>query len=156
MGVLLCSRFLGGVAAAVCMIVICHSTANYFSSDNANVQPESLESIFDLTSALRKRPRTDLDPGSFEGLVQAAESDGSRGRDEDSTSGSGRRRHWSRHGLKHINGPALSLQQHETTQRRIERNLRAAHQLKRSLGNTIARYFSTVRTVKDDQGTFLG
>ena len=58
--------------------------------------------------------------------------------------------------MKHVNGPALTLQQHETTQRRIERNLRAAHKLKRSLGSTIAQYFSTVRSVKDDQGTFLG
>ncbi len=87
-------------------------------------------------------------------MVQAAETSRSRwGNDGRSAS---RRRLWGRHGMKHINGPALSLQQHETTQRRIERNLRAAHTLKRSLGSTIAQYFTTVRSVKDDQGTFLG
>ncbi len=124
------------------------------STADPSPTPNSLESIFDLTSSLRKRPRTDIDPGSLRGLVQAAESGGSRwGHD---ARGASRRRLWGRHGLKHINGPALSLQQHETTQRRIERNLRAAHTLKRSLGSTIAQYFTTVRSVKDDQGTFLG
>ncbi len=124
------------------------------SAADPSPAPESLESIFDLTSSLRKRPRTDIDPGSLQGLVQAADSGGSRWGSDGR--GASRRRLWGRHGLKHVNGPALSLQQHETTQRRIERNLRAAHTLKRSLGSTIAQYFTTVRSVKDDQGTFLG
>jgi hypothetical protein len=115
----------------------------------------SLESIFDLTSTLRKRPRTDLDPGSFQGLVQAAEGGSSqfhRGSASDGFLASTRQRH----GLRHINGPVLTLQQHETTQRRIHNNLIGTRALKRSLGSTIAQYFSTVRSVKDDQGTFLG
>jgi hypothetical protein len=149
-----CSRWLG-IFASVASVIIIASVYLAFDSSSfgtASKGPSSLESIYDLTSSLRKRPRTDLDPGSLQGLVQAAENGGSKSNDDDST----RSRLWARRGMKHVNGPALTLQQHETTQRRIERNLRAAHKLKRSLGSTIARYFSTVRSVKDDQGTFLG
>ena len=143
----------GVVAVATCIAL----AVSISSTSEPSPTPDALESIFDLTSSLRKRPRTDIDPGSLRGLVQAAESTQSgKSRWGNDARGASRRRLWGRHGMKHVNGPALSLQQRETTQRRIERNLRAAHTLKRSLGSTIAQYFTTVRSVKDDQGTFLG
>ncbi len=142
---------MSGVLAVATCLALAVSISSF--SDPAPA-PDSLESIYDITASLRKRPRTDIDPGSLRGLVQAAESGGSRWGNDGR--GASRRRLWGRHGMKHVNGPALSLQQHETTQRRIQRNLRAAHSLKFSLGSTIAKYFTTVRSIKDDQGTFLG
>ena len=140
---------IASVVAATCVILALIS-ANLSRGDT---RTELEPSVFDLTSSIgTNRARTDLDPGSLQGLIQAA----AGSLDSSSWPSLGQHAMRRRHGMKHVNGPALTLQQHETTQQRIEHNLRASHRLKQSLGSTIAKYFTTVRSVKDDQGTFLG
>ncbi len=52
--------------------------------------------------------------------------------------------------------PGIRSQEHETTQTDRKTSDAQAPALRASLGETIAKYFTTVRSVKDDQGTFLG
>jgi hypothetical protein len=49
-----------------------------------------------------------------------------------------------------------AFQEKETTQADRKASDAEAPMLRASLGQTIAKYFTTVRSVKDDQGTFLG
>lgn len=48
------------------------------------------------------------------------------------------------------------LQEQTTTQKDRRQSDAQAPALRNALGETIAKYFTTVRSVKDDQGTFLG
>eukprot|EP00284_Hemiselmis_tepida_P005719 CAMPEP_0174930464 /NCGR_PEP_ID=MMETSP1355-20121228/31179_1 /TAXON_ID=464990 /ORGANISM="Hemiselmis tepida, Strain CCMP443" /LENGTH=154 /DNA_ID=CAMNT_0016176763 /DNA_START=16 /DNA_END=480 /DNA_ORIENTATION=- len=91
--------------------------------------------------------RTDLDPGSLRGLEAAAGGEGYMGFGGGATS---------RLGQETEAGELEQLQEKETTQKDRRKADEEAPALRRSLGSTIAKYFSTVRKVKDDQGTFLG
>ncbi len=93
--------------------------------------------------------RTDLDPGSLRGLEEAAGGEGYMG-----IGGGGGAT--TRLGQETEAGELEQLQEKETTQSDRRRADEEAPKLRRSLGSTIAKYFTTVRKVKDDQGTFLG
>ena len=106
-----------------------------------------------------KRARTDIDPGSLTGLLAAAQgkdatfsSDGSANADLSS----GR---VTQLGQESAIDELAALQQ-KTMTNKVAAGSRSrgpkTRAVEHSLGKTIAQYFTTVRSVKDDQGTFLG
>ena len=101
------------------------------------------------TVDLKSRPREDLDPGSLAGLLQAASGSGT-GHDALSA---GRT---TRLGEETEGEELAQLQGSTTTQADIKKSDSEAPSIRQSIGRTIAKYFTTVRSIKDDQGTFLG
>eukprot|EP00286_Rhodomonas_abbreviata_P023455 CAMPEP_0181308344 /NCGR_PEP_ID=MMETSP1101-20121128/11411_1 /TAXON_ID=46948 /ORGANISM="Rhodomonas abbreviata, Strain Caron Lab Isolate" /LENGTH=167 /DNA_ID=CAMNT_0023414717 /DNA_START=13 /DNA_END=516 /DNA_ORIENTATION=- len=100
-------------------------------------------------TGISNRAHTDLDPGSLAGLMQAAEGDGMGG----NGLGAGRT---TQLGMETEGDELAQLQQQETTQSDRRASDAEAPSIRKSIGRTIAKYFTTVRSVKDDQGTFLG
>mmetsp|Transcript_474 Transcript_474/g.994 ORF Transcript_474/g.994 Transcript_474/m.994 type:complete len:159 (-) Transcript_474:189-665(-) len=90
---------------------------------------------------------TDLDPGSLRGLEEAAGGNDYMGLAGGATA---------RLGQETEAGELEQLQEKETTQSDRRKSDQEAPALRSSLGKAIAKYFTTVRSVKDDQGTFLG
>ncbi|EKX38382.1 hypothetical protein GUITHDRAFT_154739 [Guillardia theta CCMP2712] len=93
-----------------------------------------------------KRARTDLDPGSLQGLIAAADGGSMHSSWQD------RPRHQSR---DRTFDSLTRLQEQETTQSDRKASDSQAPILRNALGKTLAKYFTTVRSVKDDQGTFI-
>mmetsp|Transcript_33951 Transcript_33951/g.52909 ORF Transcript_33951/g.52909 Transcript_33951/m.52909 type:complete len:163 (+) Transcript_33951:21-509(+) len=97
-------------------------------------------------AGMSHRARMDLDPGSLNGLLAAANGEDMYGDASRTT----------KLGDETAADELASLQERETTQSDVKSYDETTPSLKQSLGKTIAQYFTTVRSVKDDQGTFLG
>lgn len=148
--------------------VVCAALAVAVTSGPAPSRPVALESILGHLNEpfaepniglSMKRARTDIDPGSLTGLLAAAQgkdatfsSDGSANADLSS----GR---VTQLGQESAIDELAALQQ-KTMTNKVAAGSRSrgpkTRAVEHSLGKTIAQYFTTVRSVKDDQGTFLG
>lgn len=148
--------------------VVCAALAVAVTSGPAPSRPLALESILGHLNEpfaepniglSMKRARTDIDPGSLTGLLAAAQgkdatfsSDGSANADLSS----GR---VTQLGQESAIDELAALQQ-KTMTNKVAAGSRSrgpkTRAVEHSLGKTIAQYFTTVRSVKDDQGTFLG
>ena len=148
--------------------VVCAALAVAVTSGPAPSRPLALESILGHLNEpfaepniglSMKRARTDIDPGSLTGLLAAAQgkdatfsSDGSANADLSS----GR---VTQLGQESAIDELAALQQ-KTMTNKVAAGSRSGgpktRAVEHSLGKTIAQYFTTVRSVKDDQGTFLG
>ena len=160
-------RNLGRVMVATAAVV-CAALAVAVTSGPAPSRPVALESILGHLNEpfaepniglSMKRARTDIDPGSLTGLLAAAQgkdatfsSDGSANADLSS----GR---VTQLGQESAIDELAALQQ-KTMTNKVAAGSRSrgpkTRAVEHSLGKTIAQYFTTVRSVKDDQGTFLG
>ena len=148
--------------------VVCAALAVAVTSGPAPSRPLALESILGHLNEpfaepniglSMKRARTDIDPGSLTGLLAAAQgkdatfsSDGSANADLSS----GR---VTQLGQESAIDELAALQQKTMTNKVAAGSRRRGPKtraVEHSLGKTIAQYFTTVRSVKDDQGTFLG
>ena len=148
--------------------VVCAALAVAVTSGPAPSRPVALESILGHLNEpfaepniglSMKRARTDIDPGSLTGLLAAAQgkdatfsSDGSANADLSS----GR---VTQLGQESAIDELAALQQ-KTMTNKVAAGSRSGgpktRAVEHSLGKTIAQFFTTVRSVKDDQGTFLG
>jgi hypothetical protein len=158
-------RHVGFVAVSAAAL-LCISLAVAVSWGPNPSRPVALESILgNLNTPFSEpsiglsmqRARTDLDPGSLQGLLAAAQGkDDTFSSDGDSTADlSG--------GRTQQLGEESAVDELAAIQQRMS-NTKVAKataapknkQEKQALGKTIAQYFTTVRSIKDDQGTFLG
>ena len=156
-----------GLAAVSAAALLCVCLAVAVSWGPNPSRPVALESILgNLNTPFSepsiglsmKRARTDLDPGSLQGLLAAAQGkDDSFSSDGDSSADlSGGRT--TQLGEESAVDELAAIQQ-RMTNTKVAKSA-AEHpktkQEKQALGKTIAQYFTTVRSIKDDQGTFLG
>ena len=161
-------RNLGRVMVATAAVV-CAALAVAVTSGPAPSRPLALESILGHLNEpfaepniglSMKRARTDIDPGSLTGLLAAAQ-----GKDATfSSDGSANNAALSSGRVTQLGQEsaidALAALQQKTMTNKVAAGSRSrgpkTRAVEHSLGKTIAQYFTTVRSVKDDQGTFLG
>eukprot|EP00961_Rhodomonas_salina_P211034 2850012-Rhodomonas_salina.1 len=166
-----CCRYVG-VAALAATAVLLGTLALVISNSTDQPGGSLLQALPFIdqqpVSSLSNRARTDLDPGSLAGLMQAAEGSGLGG-DSRTT----------KLGMETEGDELAQLQAQETTQDDRKESDETAPKIRSgscvrecfftplvltsesrgtrsAIGRTIAKYFTTVRSVKDDQGTFLG
>jgi len=157
-----------GLVAVAAAALLCASLAVAVSWGPNPSRPVALESILGNLNMPFSQPsiglsmtkaREDIDPGSLSGLLAAAQGkDDAFGSDGDSTATlSGGRT--TQLGEESAVDELASIQQKMAKANRPSARAASSHKAaaeRTSLGKTIAQYFTTVRSVKDDQGTFLG
>ena len=132
-----------------------HSRAVALESILGNLNTPFAEPSIGLSM---KRARTDIDPGSLSGLLAAAQGkQTSFGIDGNPLQDISRGR-VTQLGQESAIDELASLQAKTMTNRVARAGTSSKQQAaeQKSLGKVIAKYFTTVRSIKDDQGTFLG
>ena len=157
-----------GLVAVFAAAVLSGSLAVAVSWGPNPSRPVALESILGNLNVPFSQPsiglsmskaREDIDPGSLSGLLAAAQGkDGTFGSDGESTATlSGGRT--TELGEESAVDELASMQEKMAKANRQRSKFSSSHKAaaeRSSLGKTIAQYFTTVRSIKDDQGTFLG
>ena len=161
-------RNLGRVMVATAAVVCAALAVAVAEQGPASSRPVAMESILGHLNEpfaepniglSMKRARTDIDPGSLTGLLAAAQ-----GKDATFSSDGSANADLSSGRVTQLGQESaideLAALQHKTMTNKVAAGSRSrgpkTRAVEHSLGKTIARYFTTVRSVKDDQGTFLG
>ena len=162
-------RNLGRVMVATAAVVCAALAVAVAEQGPASSRPVAMESILGHLNEpfaepniglSMKRARTDIDPGSLTGLLAAAQ-----GKDATfSSDGSANNAALSSGRVTQLGQEsaidALAALQQKTMTNKVAAGSRSrgpkTRAVEHSLGKTIAQFFTTVRSVKDDQGTFLG
>ena len=161
-----CRHF--GLVAAASAALLCVSLAVAVSWGPNPSRPVALESILGNLNLPFSQPsiglsmskaREDIDPGSLSGLLAAAQGHGdtfSSNGDSTADLSGGRTQQL---GEESAVDELAAMQQNMVKAHKQAATHASLHKVKaekESLGKTIAQYFTTVRSIKDDQGTFLG